>query len=63
MVKLSREQWIDIEAAVKFLDFFKSEPYPKLSHQICPRCYDHLRTELINSQHPQSSHNGKSFAI
>lgn len=57
MVNVSREHWIDIEAAVKFLNLFKSDPYPRLSHHICPSCNNRLRTEIMNVGRMGAKHN------
>ena len=63
MVNASREHWIDIEAAVKFLNLFNSEPYPKLSHRICPGCQSRLRTEIINTRKVHTNQDDSLFVV
>lgn len=63
MVNISKYHWIDIEAAVKFLNIFQSESYPKLSHRICPDCSSRLRKEIINAGDVKSSHDASMFVV
>ena len=62
-VNVSREHWIDIEAAVKFLNLPKYAPYPKISHRICPACSSRLRTEIINTRRVNSQHDESLFVV
>ena len=63
MVNVSRDHWIDIEAAVKFLNLFNSAPYPKLSHRICPGCHSRLRAEIINTRRVHSRQDDSLFVV
>ena len=45
-VKVGEEHWLEIEDAVAELSLFEQETFPRISHGLCPKCFDNLMAEL-----------------
>lgn len=41
-IKAEHVHWLDMEEAVQKMELFNSNRFPKLSHGICPACYETL---------------------
>lgn len=46
-VLVGNTDWYELEDAVRILDLFSASVQPRLTHGICPSCFDELRMEFI----------------
>ena len=45
-IKLESQDWVEVENALEQLGLFSDTLLPKLSHVICPTCFDKAKSEL-----------------
>lgn len=45
-VFVSNSGWFEVEEAIRILDLFAVSELPKITHGICPECYERIEKEL-----------------
>lgn len=47
-IKIDKNTWLEVEDAVNVLHLFNTTKLPKLSHGLCPYCYNSMMEEIEN---------------